>query len=49
MSRVAEAVLPSRFSWGVASCPSDGITIKALVAAADARLYRRRARARRVG
>jgi diguanylate cyclase (GGDEF)-like protein len=47
MQRVAEAAEPARFSWGVASCPSDGTTADALVAAADARLYRRRARARR--
>jgi diguanylate cyclase (GGDEF)-like protein len=47
MHRVAEAAGPARFSWGVASCPSDGTTADALVAAADARLYRRRARARR--
>jgi diguanylate cyclase (GGDEF)-like protein len=47
MHRVAEAAGPARFSWGVASCPSDGATADALVAAADARLYRRRARARR--
>ena len=45
--RVAEAAEPSRFSWGAASCPSDGTTADALVATADARLYRRRARARR--
>ena len=47
MDRVAEAAGPARFSWGVASCPSDGTTADALVATADARLYRRRARARR--
>jgi diguanylate cyclase (GGDEF)-like protein len=47
MHRVAETAEPARFSWGVASCPSDGSTADALVAAADARLYRRRARARR--
>jgi diguanylate cyclase (GGDEF)-like protein len=47
MKRVAEAAGPARFSWGVASCPSDGTTAEALIAAADARLYRRRARARR--
>jgi diguanylate cyclase (GGDEF)-like protein len=46
MARVAEAALPTRISWGVASCPSDGATAEDLVAAADARLYRRRARAR---
>jgi diguanylate cyclase (GGDEF)-like protein len=49
MNRVAEAAQPARFSWGVASCPSDGTTAEALVAAADARLYRRRARARSEG
>jgi diguanylate cyclase (GGDEF)-like protein len=47
MHRVAESAEPSRFSWGVASCPSDGTTADALIAAADARLYRRRARVRR--
>ena len=46
MARVAEAALPTSFSWGTASCPSDGSTAEAVVAAADARLYRRRARAR---
>jgi diguanylate cyclase (GGDEF)-like protein len=46
MHRVAEAALPASFSWGVASCPADGTTEEDLVAAADARLYRRRARAR---
>ena len=46
MARVAESALPARFSWGVASCPSDGVTVDSLVGAADARLYRRRARAR---
>jgi diguanylate cyclase (GGDEF)-like protein len=49
MARVAEEAAPARFSWGVASCPSDGTTAEALVAAADVRLYRRRARARRAG
>jgi diguanylate cyclase (GGDEF)-like protein len=49
MARVAEAAVPTRFSWGLACCPSDGATIDALVGAADARLYRRRARARRAG
>jgi diguanylate cyclase (GGDEF)-like protein len=48
-ARVAEAALPARFTWGVATCPSDGTTTEDLVAAADARLYRRRARARRAG
>jgi len=48
-TRVAEAAVPTRFSWGVASCPTDGTTMEALVSAADARLYRRRARARRAG
>jgi diguanylate cyclase (GGDEF)-like protein len=47
MQRVAEGAEPARFSWGVTCCPSDGTTADALVAAADARLYRRRARARR--
>ena len=47
MARVGEAAVPTRFSWGVATCPSDGITIEGLVGAADARLYRRRKRARR--
>jgi len=47
MYRVAESAEPARFSWGVACCPSDGGTAGALVAAADSRLYRRRARARR--
>ncbi|MGH9011540.1 MAG: GGDEF domain-containing protein [Acidimicrobiia bacterium] len=47
MNRVAEAAVPARFSWGAASCPSDGTTAEALIAAADARLYRRRARALR--
>jgi diguanylate cyclase (GGDEF)-like protein len=46
MARVADAARPTRFSWGVAACPDDGSTIDALVAAADARLYRRRARNR---
>jgi len=49
MRRVAEGAGPARFSWGVASYPSDGTTAESLVAAADARLYRRRARARREG
>lgn len=44
MARVAEAAAPARFTWGVACCPADGTTIEALVGAADARLYRRRAR-----
>jgi diguanylate cyclase (GGDEF)-like protein len=48
LERVCEAAVPALFSWGVAACPSDGTTIDALVRAADARLYRRRARARRV-
>jgi diguanylate cyclase (GGDEF)-like protein len=47
MARVAEAAAPARFSWGVAACPSDGTTSEALISAADARLYRRRAAARR--
>jgi diguanylate cyclase (GGDEF)-like protein len=49
MTRVAAAAVPTRFSWGVASCPADGTTIEELISAADARLYRRRARARRAG
>jgi diguanylate cyclase (GGDEF)-like protein len=44
--RVAESAVPARFSWGVASCPSDGTTAEKLIAAADFRPYRRRARAR---
>ena len=47
MARVAGAARPARFSWGVAACPADGLTIEALAGAADARLYRRRAAARR--
>jgi diguanylate cyclase (GGDEF)-like protein len=46
MSRVAEAARPARFSWGVAACPADGATAAALAGAADARLYRHRARRR---
>ena len=46
MNRVAEAAVPTCFTWGVASCPADGPTVEAVVAAADARLYRRRAKAR---
>lgn len=46
MRRVTEAALPAQFTWGVAECPSDGTTAEDVVAAADARLYRRRARAR---
>jgi diguanylate cyclase (GGDEF)-like protein len=46
MGRVADAAGPARFSWGVATCPADGLTLAALVGAADARLYRRRAAAR---
>lgn len=49
MARVAEAARPTSISWGVATCPSDGTSAEDLVAAADARLYRRRARARRAG
>ena len=49
MARVAEAARPTSISWGVATCPSDGTAAEELVAAADARLYRRRARARRAG
>jgi diguanylate cyclase (GGDEF)-like protein len=47
MARVAESAAPSRFTWGVAACPADGTTIGMLVGGADARLYRRRASARR--
>jgi diguanylate cyclase (GGDEF)-like protein len=47
MARVGEAAAPARFTFGVAACPDDGTTIEALVGAADARLYHRRARARR--
>ncbi|HEY4410192.1 MAG TPA: GGDEF domain-containing protein [Acidimicrobiia bacterium] len=47
MARVADAARPARFSWGVAACPVDGLTIEALAGAADCRLYRRRAAARR--
>ena len=46
MARVAEAARPTSISWGVATCPSDGAAAEDLVATADARLYRRRARAR---
>ncbi|MDQ1505015.1 MAG: hypothetical protein QOD57_2742 [Actinomycetota bacterium] len=44
MARVCEAAVPTRFTFGVAACPDDGTTIAALVGAADARLYHRRAR-----
>jgi diguanylate cyclase (GGDEF)-like protein len=47
MARVGEAAIPTRLTFGVAACPGDGTTIEALVGAADARLYHRRARARR--
>jgi diguanylate cyclase (GGDEF)-like protein len=47
MARVGEAAAPTRFTFGVAACPGDGTTLGALVGAADARLYHRRARARR--
>jgi diguanylate cyclase (GGDEF)-like protein len=43
MARVSEAAAPARFTFGIAACPADGTTIDALVGAADARLYRRRA------
>ncbi|HET9773313.1 MAG TPA: GGDEF domain-containing protein [Acidimicrobiia bacterium] len=46
MGRVAKAAAPAHFTWGVACCPADGTSIDDLVGAADARLYRRRARAR---
>ena len=48
MHRVVESAGTARFSWGVASCPSDGTTAEALISCADARLYRRRALARSV-
>ncbi|MGH8992025.1 MAG: GGDEF domain-containing protein, partial [Acidimicrobiia bacterium] len=44
MSRVASAAAP--FTWGVATSPADGPSAEGLVAAADRRLYRRRARRR---
>jgi diguanylate cyclase (GGDEF)-like protein len=44
MSRLAESAPP--FSWGVATAPADGPSAEGLVAAADRRLYRRRARRR---
>ena len=46
MTRVEDFAVPTRITWGVACCPADGATVEAVVAAADARLYRRRARAR---
>ena len=46
MARVEEAAVPTRITWGVASCPADAATVEAVVATADARLYRRRAKAR---
>jgi len=49
MHRVAESAGAARFSWGAATCPSDGTTAETLIAAADARLYRRRALARSGG
>jgi len=49
MARVARTAEPARFSWGVAACPADGTTLGAVAGAADARLYRRRAAARRRG
>ncbi|MCA1846719.1 MAG: GGDEF domain-containing protein [Actinobacteria bacterium] len=49
MKRVTESALPTRFTWGPACCPTDGTTADALVAMADARLYRRRSAARRAG
>jgi diguanylate cyclase (GGDEF)-like protein len=45
MSRIA-AASEAPFSWGVATAPSDGPSAEGLVAAADRRLYRRRARRR---
>ena len=47
MVRVSAAAAPARFTFGIAACPADGMTSEALVGAADARLYRRRAAARR--
>jgi diguanylate cyclase (GGDEF)-like protein len=47
MARVSAAAAPACFTLGVAACPADGSTIEALAGAADARLYHRRARARR--
>jgi len=49
MARVGEAAAPARFTFGIAACPADGTTLDALVGVADARLYRRRAAARRGG
>ncbi len=45
MTRV-EAASEAPFSWGVAIFPADGPAAEGLVAAADRRLYRRRARRR---
>jgi diguanylate cyclase (GGDEF)-like protein len=45
MSRIA-AASGHPFSWGVSTSPTDGPTAEGLVAAADRRLYRRRARRR---
>jgi len=45
MSRVA-TVSAVPFSWGASTSPADGPTAESLVAAADRRLYRRRARSR---
>jgi diguanylate cyclase (GGDEF)-like protein len=45
MSRVV-ATSSTPFSWGASTAPSDGPTAEGLVAAADRRLYRRRARRR---
>ena len=45
ISRVAE-FSEAPFSWGVATAPADGPSAEGLVAAADRRLYRRRARRR---
>jgi diguanylate cyclase (GGDEF)-like protein len=47
--RVAEAAMPTRFSWGLSCAPEDGDTVEALVEAADARLYHQRSEARRLG
>jgi GGDEF domain-containing protein len=45
MSRIA-ATSDAPFSWGVSTAPADGPSAEGLVAAADRRLYRRRARRR---
>jgi diguanylate cyclase (GGDEF)-like protein len=45
LTRVAQAAA-TPFSWGLSSCPDDGDTVDALVAAADTHLYQRRANTR---